>query len=89
MFYKWFEKSIILYGLLIYGRSPKTNLEKIDNVQRRILRAIFFRNKYDSMLEILSRNKINTISELFVQNSHDVFREVRLELPLKFLSFEE
>ena len=46
--------------------------------------------KYDSMQEILSKSKINTIYELFMKEVvHEVFRELRLESPLKFLNFEE
>ena len=43
MFYNSFAKSVITYGLLIYGSAAKTNLAKIDSAQRRIFRAIFFK----------------------------------------------
>ena len=38
---QFFFKSVITYGLLLYGTAYKTNLSKIEAVQRRILRAIF------------------------------------------------
>ena len=41
MFYNSFAKSIITYGLLLYGTAYKTNMTKIEAVQRRILHAIF------------------------------------------------
>ena len=90
MFYNSFAKSVITYGLLIYGSAAKTNLAKIDSAQRRILRAIFFKKKYDSMQEILSKNKINTIYELFIKEIvHEVFRELRKDSPLQLLNLEE
>ena len=45
MFYNSFAKSIICYGLIVYGSASKTNLKKIENAQRRILRAIFFKKE--------------------------------------------
>ena len=45
MFYNSFAKSIITYGLLVYGTAYKTNMTKIEAVQKRILRAIFFKKK--------------------------------------------
>ena len=45
MFYNSFAKSVICYGLLVYGSAAKTNLQKIEYAQRRILRAIFFKKK--------------------------------------------
>ena len=48
MFYKAFAESVIRYGLIIYGSALKT-LRIIDSAQRRILRAIYFKTKYDSL----------------------------------------
>ena len=50
MFYKAFAESVIRYGLMIYGSALKTTLRSIDSAQRRILRAIYFKTKYDSNL---------------------------------------
>ena len=89
MFCNSFAKSMKLYGLVFYGKSAKTNIKKIDSVQGRILRVIFHRNKYDSMNEMLFENKINTMCDLFINVVVlEVFRELRLESPLKFLNFE-
>ena len=41
-FYNSFAKSIISYGILIYLSAAKDQRYKIENAQRRILRAIFF-----------------------------------------------
>ena len=43
MFYNSFAKLIITYELLLFGTAYKTNMTKIEAVQRRILRAIFSR----------------------------------------------
>ena len=58
MFYDSFAKSVITYGLLVYVNTSKQNLEKIDRVQRKIIRAIFFRKKYESLGLTLIDNKI-------------------------------
>ena len=68
MFYNAYAKSIITYGLLIYAAAAKTNLSRIESVQRRILRA-FFRKRQDSLQVILAVNKINTVYELFFEGS--------------------
>ena len=52
MFYKSFAKSIVCYGLLVYGSAAQTNLQKIEYAQRRTLRAIFFKKKIDSMVNV-------------------------------------
>ena len=41
MFYNSFAKSVICYGLLIYGTSARSNLKTTEMAQRRILRGIF------------------------------------------------
>ena len=43
MFYNSFAKSVIYYGLLVYGSAAKSNLQKTECAQRRILRAIFLK----------------------------------------------
>ena len=75
MFYNSFAKSRICYGLLIYGSAAKTNLSKIEKAQRRILRAIFFKKKFDFLHDLLRTNKILTVFELFVlENIKELFR---------------
>ena len=56
---------MICYGLIVYGSAAKTNLKKIENAQRRILREIFFQKKFDSLRDILLDNKIFTVYELY------------------------
>ena len=73
LFYNAYAKSVICYGLLVYGRAAKTNLTKIEMAQRRIIRAILFKKKFDSLQNILHQTALNTVFELFIQ---DVFREI-------------
>ena len=83
LFYNAYVKSIINYGLLVYGRAAKTNLERIELAQRRIIRAIFFKRKYDSLQEIIHKHRIFTVFELFVvEVFNEVFRQLTSKSPL-------
>ena len=73
LFCNAYSKSVICNGLLVYGRAAKTNLNKIETAQRRIMRAILFKKKFDSLQNILRQTTLNTVFELFNQ---DVFREI-------------
>ena len=89
MFYNSFAKSVTCYGLLVYGSAAKTNLQKIECAQRRILRAIFFKKKFDSMVNLLADNKILNLFELLmVEVIQELFKQIRkesyLELSLTF-----
>ena len=66
MFYNSFAKTVNCYGLLIYGTAAKSNLRKIEMAQRRILRAFFFKRKYDYLVNVLQQNKIISVFELFL-----------------------
>ena len=76
-FYNSYAKSGISYGLIVYGRAAKTNLQNIEMAQRRIIRAIFFKEKRDSIKDILRDTEVNTVFELFIV---DVFREIFSQL---------
>ena len=81
MFYNSFAKSVLTYGLLLYGTAFKTNLSKIETVQRRILRAIFFK-KMILCKNVFAGNKILTVFELFmVEILRELFRQLRSESP--------
>ena len=86
MFYNFFAKSIICYGLLVYGSAAKTNLRKIECAQRRTLRAIFFSKKIDSMVNILADHKILKVFEIFmVELIQELFKQIRKESSLNCL----
>ena len=64
-----YAKSVITYGLLVYGSACKSNLEQIEMAQRRIIRAIFlFRKKYEILKDNLIRKQFLTVFELYVKN---------------------
>ena len=87
MFYNSFAKSIISYGILTYGSAAKSNRYKIEKAQRRILQAIFFRNKYDSVGFFFERNKISTVFEIYLMELFaEVFKQLRTESPLSSLN---
>ena len=82
MFYNSFAKCRVCYGLQIYGFAAKTNLSKIEKAQRRVLRAIFFKKKVDSLHDLLKTNEILTVFELFVlENIKELFKQLRSEAP--------
>ena len=75
------------YGILTYGSAAKNNLYKIEKAQRRKLRAIFFRYKYDSVGYIFERNKISTVFEKYLMELFaEVFKQLRTESPLSSLN---
>ena len=74
-FYNAYGRSVICYGLLIHGSAARTNLEM---AHRRNIRAILFKNKYDSIQDTALQFtryhiELNTVFELFFV---DVFREI-------------
>ena len=73
MLYHSFAVSVIQYGVLIYGCTYKHHLNEILKLQRRIIRAIFYLRKTDSLEHIIQINKLFTVFELHVR---EVFREV-------------
>ena len=54
------------------------------NVERRILRAIFFKKKFDSMVNVLADHKILNVFELFmVEVIQELFKQIRKETSLE------
>ena len=54
----------ITYGIFICGNTSQSHLTEIMKLQKRILRAIFFERRYESIKEILDENKSPTDFEL-------------------------
>ena len=77
LFYESYAKSLITYGLIVYGCTTNRNLNDIFNSQKRIFRAIFFKRKFDSVQSIMSKFKLFNIFELYIS---EIFREVFLQL---------
>ena len=90
MFYDSYAKSIIEYGLLIYGSASKCELEKINLLQKRILKTIFRKKIYDSVQEEVLTHKIYSVYELYTaQLFHEVFNQLRGKSPLQILNLED
>ena len=49
MFYHSCAKSIISYGIIVYDSSKNEFEKKIENAQRGIIRAFFFKKRFDSL----------------------------------------
>ena len=77
---QFFSKSVITYGLLIYGTAYKPNLSRIEAVQRRILWASFLKRKFESLEKVFADNKTLTVFELLmVEILKEFFRQLRFE----------
>ena len=64
-------------------------MAKIEKAQRRILRAIFFKTKFDSLHDLLRTNEILTVFELFIfENIKELFRQLRSEAPKSFIMLD-
>ena len=86
-FYNSFAKSIIMYGILVYGSAAKTNLIKIEKAQRRNLNAIFFMQRTDSLREIFAKEDFLTVFEMFlVELIKELFKQIRLKSPSQLLN---
>ena len=86
LFYHSFAKSIKTYGILIYGSAAKISLGKIEIGQHRILRANFFKTKFDQLTHILFDNGILTVFELYLTASlREFLQPLRHEVPEQYL----
>ena len=90
LFYNAYARSLISYGLLFYGSAAKTNLEMLENAQRRIIRAIFFKQKQHSLKDIIDAYHIHTVFDLYVlEVFKEVFKQIGIESPLHFRVVEK
>ena len=86
LFYNAYARSLISYGLLVYGSLWQTNLEMLENAQRRIIRAIFFKQKQHSLKDIIDAYHFHPVFDLYVLEVFDeVFKQIRIESSLHFL----
>ena len=84
-FYSSLSQSVITYGLLVYGSAAKTKLRKIESAERSKLRAIFLKDKYDSVGLIFEKNDILTVFELYgMEVFREFFKQLKSESPLCF-----
>ena len=92
LFYNAYARSLISYGLLGYGSAGKTNLEMLQNAQRRIIRAIFHKQNQHSLKDIIDAYHIHTVFDLYVlvqELFEEVFKQIRIEPSLHFLQVEK
>ena len=66
IFYNACLKSIIEYGLLIYGNTYNTHLDEIYKMRKRICRAIFPKRKTDATENFMTNYHLLSFYELFV-----------------------
>ena len=59
---------IFEYGPLIYGGTTLNKLQKIERLQKKILRIVFRKKPSDSIFETLFEFKILTICELYIKH---------------------
>ena len=88
-FYKVFAKPVISYGLLVYVCTDKKRLSKIDVCQRKILRAIFYRKRTDSLQHYYKKHKILTVFDLyFLELLKETVEEIAKRSPCSFIDLE-
>ena len=61
LYFNEYARSPFSYGLLVYGSAAENNLEMLENAQRRIIRAIFFKQKQQSLKDIIDAYHIHTV----------------------------
>ena len=70
----------------MYGSADKTNPKKIENAQRRILRAVFFKKNFDSLRDILLDNKNSTAFKFYtLEIVKELFKQLRNESAVQYL----
>lgn len=66
LFYNAYIKSTLQYGILIYGNVHFTVLDGLFSQQKKILRSILARGKYDSITHCFHEYNVLTVYELYV-----------------------
>ena len=80
LYYNYYIKPKIQYGVLIYGCSSKNNLNKILVVQKKILRLINFKPRMHTTFDLFFKDKILTVHELHLYElSKLILRSLRSE----------
>ena len=88
-FYKVIAKPVISYGLLVYGCTNKKRLTRIELCQRKILRAIFYRKRTDSLQHYYRKHKILTVFDLhFPELLKETVEEIAKRSPCSFIDLE-
>ena len=89
-FYNSYANSVIQYGILIFGSTAKNHLNEILKLQKRILRAIFFMRKFDSISEKLIEVQIEIVFDHYLKFLFkELFCQIRKISPLDLLNIEK
>ena len=65
-YYRSYIEPIYTYGILTYGSTDKKNLISLEQQQRKILRVIFNKRKFETLSNKIKEHKISTIRELYL-----------------------
>ena len=57
---------IIQYGVLVYGCCSFSSLSPIYQLQKKIIKVIYFRKRHDDSKDLFTANKILTVFELHI-----------------------
>ena len=77
-----------MYGSLVYGGTSFSFLNPILNMQRKIVRMICFKRKFDTVTKFFSDNKILTVHEQYVYDLMKFcLRSLNQKHPTCFLNF--
>ena len=76
-FYKAYVIPTRTYGVLIYGNTFQPHLTEIMKSQKRILRAICFKRRYESIKESMDENNCLLFLICFFKKFKYLFTELR------------
>ena len=65
LFFISYAKTTVTYVLLAYGATTKTTLQPKEKLEQKYLRAIFHKRNVDLLQEVLRKDHLQTIYELF------------------------
>ena len=78
-FYNTSIKPIIQYGILVYGCTSRLNLKSIWILQKKVLRLIHRKRRWESTAELFERHNISTVYELHL---YELFKHLILHVKL-------
>ena len=88
-FYNCYAKPLISYGLIAFGATSKRLLEKIFVMQKRILKTICFKRKFEHASYILHSFEIDTVFDLYLrQIFKETFNQLRGKTALETFNLE-
>ena len=81
LYYNFYVKRVIQYGILVYGGTYLGKLEKISILQRKFFRLLFFKRYRDNVDSEMLNNNILTAKQLYVYEIIKfAFKSIRKEL---------